>query len=95
MDTDYYIGTDGKTRFNEACYGSDDTPNKYGINTVEPCYFQLGRRYNSGYSFPPLPTKYKTYSNITARNNFNYIAPGTNVKTVSNSYGTKMSLQNL
>lgn len=93
LDTDYYIGTDGKTRFNEACYDSDDTPNKYGINTVEPCYFQLGRRYNSGYSFPPLPTKYKTYSNITARNNFNYIAPGTNVKTVSNSYGTKMSLQ--
>lgn len=93
LDTDYYIGTDGKSRFNESCYGNDDTPNKYGINTVEPCYFQLGRRYSGGYSFPPLPTKYKTYSNVVARSNFNYVAPGTNVKTVSNSYGTKMSLQ--
>lgn len=93
LDTDYYIGTDGKSRFNESCYGNDDTPKKYGINTVEPCYFQLGRRHSSGYSFPPLPTKYKTYSNVTARSNFNYTAPGTNVKTISNSYGTKMSLQ--
>lgn len=93
LDTDYYIGTDGKSRFNESCYGNNDTPNKYGINTVEPCYFQLGRRYSSGYSFPPLPTKYKTYSNIEARSNFIYKPPGSNVATVSNSYGTKMSLQ--
>lgn len=101
LDTDYYIGTDGKSRFNEACYGSDDTRNKYGINTVEPCYFQVFCRTLTdnnaeiGQGKPDLPTNYKQYEGITAKSNFgfNSVGSNSNVTTMSNSYGTRMSLE--
>lgn len=95
LDTDYYIGTDPKIRFNESIYADGYTGDHNAINSVEPCYFQVGRRYISGYKFPDLPTNYKTYTGITARANFMYSFPGSNsnVKVVSNSYGTKMSLE--
>lgn len=102
LNTDYYIGTDGKSRFNESCYGTDDIPNKYGINTVEPCYFRVFCRVlnntnaDKGQAKPDLPTHYKTYEGVVGRSNFVYESPGSNsrIVTVSNSYGTKMSLQN-
>lgn len=95
LNTDYYIGTDGKSRFNESCYGTDDTPNKYGINTVEPCYFQIFRRYISGYKFPDLPSHRKQFDGVIAKSNFFFNSTGSNSSagTCSNSYGTKMSLE--
>ena len=95
LNTDYYIGTDGKSRFNEDVYSDSELPDKYGINTVEPCYFQVFRRYISGYKFPDLPTNYKQYDDQTYKMNFSYKSPGSNsfAGTVSNSWGTKMSLK--
>lgn len=95
LDTHYFIGTDNKARFNESIYSDSYVADHNAINTVEPCYFQVFRRYISGYKLPNLPTQYKTYNGITARNNFQFSSVGgsSNIKTVSNSYGTKMSLQ--
>ena len=95
LNADYYIGTDGKSRFNESCYDTDDAPNKYGINTVEPCYFQIFRRYISGYKFPDLPLHRKQFDGIVAKSNFGFgsVGSNSNITTISNSYGTKMSLE--
>ena len=101
LNTDYYIGTDGKSRFNESCYGTDDAPNKYGINTVEPCYFQIFSRVLTdnnaeiGYGKPDLPTHRKQFEDIVAKANFGFNSAGANssVTTMSNSYGTRMSLE--
>lgn len=95
LDTDYYVGTDGRTRFGETVYNEIEVPNKYGINTVEPCYFQVFRRYISGYKFPNLATNIKSFTGIIERSNFEFTSPGSNsnITTVSNSYGTQMSLQ--
>lgn len=100
LDTDYYIGADPKTRFSEAVYPDGYIGDKYAINTVEPCYFQVFCRVltdegTNGHGKPPLPMNYKAYTNTTQKTNFNYRFPGSdsNIITMSNSYGTKMSLQ--
>ena len=95
LDIDYYIGTDGRSRFNETVYTESEVPNKYGINTVEPTYYQVFRRYTSGYKFPDLPTKYKKYDNQVFKINGIMNIPGSNsnISIISNSYGTRMSLE--
>ena len=101
LDRDYYIGTDNKARFNESVYSDSYVADHNAINTVEPCYFQVFCRAltddnaNVGHGKPALPTNYKTYDGITARSNFrfNSVGSNSNVSTMSNSYGTKMSLQ--
>lgn len=100
LDTNYYIGTDPKTRFNESVYADGYVGDHYAINTVEPCYFQVSCRVltdqgANGQGKPPLPTNYKTYTNTTQKSNFSYKFPNSNsnVSTMSNSYGTRMSLQ--
>ena len=68
----------------------------YGINTVEPVYYQTGTFYGqSGFKLPPLPTKYKKYDGVTARSNFGFGSLGDigYVSSISNSYGTRMSLE--
>ena len=100
LDTDYYIGTDPKDRFNESVYPEGYQGDKYGINSVEPCYYQTGMHYGvNGYvslTDYPNPTNYKKYDELVAKSNYFHTAPGGNgctVRTVSNSWGTKMSLQ--
>ncbi len=101
LDTDYYIGTDGRSRFNETVYSPDEQPNKYGINSVEPCYFQVFCRAltdnnaSQGFGKPDLPTHYKVYDGLEFRTNFGHKSPGSNsnITTQSNSWGSKMSLE--
>ena len=38
LNEDYYIGTDGRNRFNELAYAEDAEPDIYAINTVEAGY---------------------------------------------------------
>ena len=96
LDTDYYVGTDPKDRFNEGVYPNGYQGDHYGINTVEPVYYQTGTFYGqSGFKLPPLPTKYKKYDGVTARSNFGFGSLGDigYVSSISNSYGTRMSLE--
>ena len=99
LDTDYYIGTDPRNRFNESVYPQDYQGDKYGINSVEPCYYQTFAKYIPGYvslANYPNPTNYKKYEGVVAKSNYFHKSPGGNgctTSTVSNSYGSKMSLQ--
>lgn len=99
LDTDYYIGTDPKSRFNEAVYPEDYSGDKYGINSVEPTYYRVGANYIGGYvklADYPNTQKYKKYDGLTEKANYSYTFPGSEstVSVVSSSNGTKMSLQN-
>lgn len=99
LDTDYYIGTDPRDRFNESAYPENYQGDKYGINSVEPCYYQTFAKYIPGYvslADYPNPTNYRKYEGVTAKANYLHQSPGGNgctTKTVSNSNGSKMSLQ--
>lgn len=68
--TDFFIGTDPKTRFNEAVYPDGYEGNRYQINCVEGGYRTVGDSY--------LPadkvrvedrTKWKTFSDVSAKSN--------------------------
>lgn len=93
LDTDYYIGTDGRNRFNETVYSTSEEPNKYGINTVEPCYYQLFIQYTGGWVLEDKPSFIKNYSDTTQKTNFFWNPPNGNISIVSNSYATKMNLK--
>lgn len=93
LDTDYYIGTDGRSRFSETVYSETEEPNKYGINTVEPCYYQMGGTKPNGTPFEKAPSFYKTFDNIKGKMNFTWSPPKGNIAITSNSYGTGMILK--
>lgn len=93
LDTDYYIGTDCRSRFSETAYSETEEPNKYGINTVEPCYFQMAGTGAAGTPLEKAPSFYKTFDNIQGKMNFTWSPPNGNIAITSNSYGTGMILK--
>lgn len=94
LDTDYYIGEDGKDRFNESVYGKNPA-NHYGINTVEPVYYNANLIYGAGQKNPPALTKYKRFDGLTVKSNFAFTPVGdSDCTSVSNSYGTQMTAEN-
>ena len=46
LGTDFYIGTDGRARFNEKAYSSEAEPDIYGINVVEAGYVKCNLNRN-------------------------------------------------
>lgn len=100
LDTDYYVGTDGRARFNETVYPSGYVPDHYGINTVEPAILITGVNYAvASHSLLPNRQHYKKFPNdgMVQKANFGYSFPHPTFKntlnSVSWSWGTKMNLQ--
>ena len=100
LDTDYYIGTDGRARFNEGVYPADYVPDHYAINTVEPIVFQIGANYEiASHSLLPNRQHYKKFPNdgMVVKANFGYNFPHPTFKNTLNCYswswGTKMNLR--
>lgn len=94
LDTDYYIGEDGKDRFNEPVYGVNPA-NHYGINTVEPIYYNAASVYGAGQKNPPALTKYKRFDGLVEKANFTFTPFGdTDCVSISKSYGTRMTAEN-
>lgn len=91
LDTDYYVGADPRDRFNESAYPSGYQGDHSKVNYCEPVYYITLRNYWSGEGVPSNP-KYKRYSDLLNKGNFEYRSLGDlNVKQVSKSYSTNMS----
>ena len=61
LETDFYIGTDGRARFNEKAYSSEAEPDIYGINVVEAGYVKCFG-YNNDKIQDGTPTR--TYDDV-------------------------------
>ena len=93
LDTDYYIGADPRSRFDESTYPSGYAGNHYLVNIVEPVYYMTERNYWSKESVPDNP-KYKRYDDFLNKSNYEYSSIGdSKVKQVSKSYSTNMNMQ--
>lgn len=46
LNTDYYLGSDSKTLYNESAYADGYVGDKYGINAYEICYYYDNPQYN-------------------------------------------------
>ena len=67
---DFFIGTDPKTRFNEAAYPDNYEGNRYQINTVEAGYRTMGDTYlPSDLTRTENRSAWKTFPDVTAKSN--------------------------
>ena len=100
LDTDYYIGTDPKTRFNEGVYPSNYEGDHNAINTVEPLVFMAGMD-GTKTKFKLIPNRqhYKKFpdDNMVQKANgggtFPHPTYGKSIQYASWSYGSRMNLQ--
>lgn len=88
---DYYSGTDGYARFLESTYGSNEEPDPYAINTVEPCIYRYSNGIQSNLEYTG-DMKLKKYSEInTWKGNYDWEPPNGHIKISSASYSTHMN----
>lgn len=97
LGTDYYSGTDGRARFGETVYAENEEPDVYGINSVEPVFYQVSNPYDgSGYIMPDRPVWLKPYTDTMWKPNFGFNPPGddSGICQISYSYGLGMKPKN-
>ena len=86
--TDYFIGTDAKSKYNESAISDSLVANKYDINPFELIYLAPGKSYKKadyGNEFTEDYSKYKQFSDITEGtvNGMFYPTGDTHIRIVS------------